>query len=429
MNFENSIRGYEKAKNLAPAGVHSPVRAFGAVGGTPIFFEQGEGAILTDIDGNRYIDFCMSWGALAAGHAHPKVVSKVCAQVAKGTHFGTPTLLDVELAEMICQWIAPMDRIRFVNSGTEAVMTAVRLARGITTRHKIVKIHGAYHGHLDSLLVAAGSGLVTQGKSSSAGVTPGTVQDTLVIPYDNEVALEEVFRLHKDEIAGVIIEPILANNGLFEHKLSYLKKLRQLCTDNCALLIFDEVITGFRVAKGGAQELYGIEADIATYGKVIGGGMPIGAVAAKKAFLDRLAPTGDVYQAGTLSGNPVGMAAGIATMQALIDGGFYDRHIQELGDYFDQRLTQACNKAKIPMSFRRVKAIFWLCPGADNAPASPEQIHSKSVASYAQLFHHFLNKGLYIAPSAYEVGFLTLSHTREHLDRMAEAIETYEPQT
>ena len=426
MNRQASINSYEKAKNLAPAGVHSPVRAFGAVGGAPIFFEKGKGAEITDIDGNTYLDFCMSWGALAAGHAHPQVVEKVSEQVAKGTHYGTPTLLDIELAELICDAIKPMNRVRFVNSGTEAVMTAIRLARGITKKNKIVKIHGAYHGHLDSLLVAAGSGLVTQGQSSSAGVTEGCVQDTLLIPYDSEEALEEVFKAHKDAIAGVIIEPILANNGLFEHKMSYLNKLRQLCTENCAMLIFDEVITGFRVALGGAQEKYGIEADIATYGKVIGGGMPIGAVAAKKEYLEQLAPTGPVYQAGTLSGNPVGMAAGIATMKALKEGNFYGKHIEELGHYFDEKITQACQNAKLPMDFRRVDAIFWLTPGTDTAPNAPSEITEENAKVYAGLFNHFLEQGIYIAPSAYEVGFLTLSHSKEHIDKLAKAIETYD---
>lgn len=424
-NFNKSEELYKKASALAPAGVHSPVRAFGSVGGTPIFFESGKGAELTDVDGNKYVDFCMSWGALALGHAHPKVVKSIQEQVEKGTHFGTPTALDVELASIVCEAISPMDQIRFVNSGTEAVMTAVRLARGITNKDKIVKIEGAYHGHLDSLLVSAGSGLVTQGQSSSAGVTKGTVEDTLLIPYDNEEALEKVFADFKDEIAGVIIEPVLANNGLFEHKQNYLNKLRELCTSNNSLLIFDEVITGFRVGLGGAQKLYNIEADIATYGKVIGGGMPIGAVAAKKEVLEHLAPTGKVYQAGTLSGNPVAMAAGIASMQALLEEDFYS-HTEKLGEYLDKKLSEACQKAKIDISFRRVKALFWLCPGSKKPVNSSAEITTEAAQLYSKLFHHFLSSGVYCAPSAYEVGFLSLSHTEAHIDKLAEAIESYD---
>lgn len=424
-NFDQSKALYKKANSLAPAGVHSPVRAFGSVGGTPIFFESGKEAELTDADGNTYTDFCMSWGALALGHAHPSVVSSIKTQVERGTHFGTPTSLDVELAEIICEQILPMNQIRFVNSGTEAVMTAVRLARGITNKNKIVKIEGAYHGHLDSLLVSAGSGLVTQGQSSSAGVTPGTVEDTLLIPYDSDSALEKVFNDFSDDIAAVIIEPVLANNGLFEHRQDYLDKLRALCTKNDSLLIFDEVITGFRVHRGGAQKLYNIEADIATYGKVIGGGMPIGAIAAKKETLEHLAPTGKVYQAGTLSGNPVAMAAGIASMKTLLENDFYS-HIEKLGKYFDERISAACKKSKLQISFKRVNALFWLCPGTDEPVKASSDITTEASQLYAKLFHHFLNEGIYCAPSAYEVGFLSLCHQEEHINKLAEAIESYD---
>lgn len=425
LNLEKSKKLYDRATALAPAGVHSPVRAFGSVGGTPIFFDSGKGSTLTDADGNKFTDFCMSWGALALGHAHPDVIANISEQVVKGTHFGTPTALDVELAEIITELIKPMDQIRFVNSGTEAVMTAVRLVRGITGRDKIVKIEGAYHGHLDALLVSAGSGLVTTGQSNSAGVTEGTVKDTLSIPYDKPEALEKVFEDFGDEIAGVIVEPVLANNGLFEHKLDYLKRLRELCTKNSSLLIFDEVITGFRVAKGGAQELYGIEADIATYGKVIGGGMPIGAVAGKKEVLTHLAPVGKVYQAGTLSGNPVAMAAGIASMKALLNEDFY-AHTEKIGTYLDKRLQEACDKAKVDISFRRVKALFWLCPGSKTPVNSSSEISKEGAQLYAKMFHHFLEQGLYLAPSAYEVGFLSLCHSESDIDKLAEAIESYD---
>lgn len=425
LNLEKSKAFYNEAKKLAPAGVHSPVRAFGSVGGQPIFFKEGKGATIKDVDGNEYTDFCMSWGALSLGHAHPNVVSEITTQVQRGTHFGTPTELDVILAKIVTDLIKPMDHIRFVNSGTEAVMTAVRLARGITKKDKIVKIEGAYHGHLDSLLVSAGSGLVTQGQSSSEGVTQGTVQDTLSIPYDNQEALEKVFADFGDQIAGVIVEPVLANNGLFEHKKEYLQKLRSLCDSHNAKLIFDEVITGFRISKGGAQELYGITADIATYGKVIGGGMPIGAVAGRKEVMEHLAPTGKVYQAGTLSGNPVAMAAGIASMKVMLDDDFFT-HTEEIGQYLDKRLTEACEKAKIDISFRRVKALFWLTPGSKTPPNASHEITSENAKVYAGLFHHFLNSGIYMAPSAYEVAFLSLCHQKEHIDKLAEAIESYD---
>tara|TARA_B100001248_G_C27399710_1_gene469144 strand:- start:6372 stop:7637 length:1266 start_codon:yes stop_codon:yes gene_type:complete len=419
MNLNESQKCFARSKLVAPGGVHSPVRAFSAVGGSPIFFKQGKGSKLTDEDNNEYIDFCMSWGALSMGHAHENVVSKIQEQVVKGTHYGTPTRLAVELAELAVQQLKPYEKIRFVNSGTEAVMTAVRLARGLSQKSKIVKIDGAYHGHLDSLLVSAGSGLVTQGESSSAGVTAGAVQDTLVIPFNNPEALEKVFAEHGQDIAAVIVEPILANNGLFEFDVSYLQKLRKVCDENCAFLIFDEVITGFRVHPQGAMGLYGVQPDISTYGKILGGGMPMGAIASYAKFLDGLAPTGKVYQAGTLSGNPVAMAAGLATLSSMIDEDYYG-HVEQLGSYLDEKISALKDKNFV---YKRVGAIFWLCPGTKDYPEGPNKISSHAAPAYAEIYHKLLRAGIYMSPSVFEVAFLTRAHTNSDIDQLVGALE------
>lgn len=422
MELTRSIELYERAKKLVPAGVHSPVRAFRSVGGTPIFFVRGEKARLFDVDGNSYLDFCMSWGALALGHAYPTVVEAIQRQASLGTHYGTPTPHDVDLAELILSALKPYDEVRFVNSGTEAVMTSIRLARGVTGREKIVKIDGAYHGHVDSLLVAAGSGLVTSGISDSAGVTKGMINDTLVIPPGQPEALEKVFAEYPNQIAAVIVEPVMANNGLFEYDQSYLQLLRKITKQNGALLIFDEVITGFRVAWGGAAQYYNIEPDIGTYGKIIGGGMPVGAVAAKREIMETLAPLGKVYQAGTLSGNPLAMVAGLAQLKAMSQNQFYER-VETLGRYLDQKVQelQASRKDR-PFAYRRVAGIFWFCLGTEVAPRWPQQIPSTAKGLYAEAFHQLLRKGVYTAPSAYEVGFISMAHTEADIDLLIKAM-------
>ncbi len=421
MNLEKSQSLFERSRKVAPGGVHSPVRAFLSVGGSPIFFKEGKGAKLIDEDNNTYTDYCMSWGALALGHAHPKVTPAIQAQVALGTHYGSPTKLDVELAEMALESIKPFEKIRFVNSGTEAVMTAIRLARGLTQKDKIIKVNGAYHGHVDSLLVSAGSGLVTQGQSSSIGVTKALVQDTLVVPYNNLEALEVAFKEYGDQIAAIILEPILANSGLFEFDKKYLDRCRELCDKNSALLIFDEVITGFRVNAGGSMRKYGIQPDMATYGKILGGGMPVGAIASFSKFLEGLAPTGQVYQAGTLSGNPVTMAAGIAGFKVMRDEKFYE-HVERLGKILDVELETAKKTSKIPFSYRRIGSIFWFVPGTTELPTGPNDIPAIAAETHKKIYHQLLEKGIYMSPSVYEVAFISLAHTEDDIRYLARCI-------
>ncbi len=416
--YQKSQALFEKAKKLAPGGVHSPVRAFKAVGGTPLFMKKGEGAHIWDADGNEYVDFCMSWGALSVGHAHPKVVEAVQKQAQLGTHYGTPTELDVELAELALSALKPFDRIRFVSSGTEAVMTAVRLARGVTGRDKLVKVDGSYHGHLDSLLVNAGSGLVTQGQSSSAGVTKAMVEDTLVVPCNSIEALHEVFRKHGNEIAAIILEPIMANNGLFEFAPGYLEACREITKKHKSLLIFDEVITGFRVAWGGAKAFYKAEPDIGTYGKILGGGLPVGAIAAKSEILSQLAPEGTIYQAGTLSGNPIAMTAGISTLTAMKEMNYYEK-VNSLGQYLDKKIEEIKDK---DFFYRRIEGIFWVGPGQSNAPKDPTEIGSNIKDAFRERYHGYLKNGVYLSPSVFEVGFLSSAHTTEDLDKLVRAV-------
>lgn len=420
MEVSNSKKLYERAIKLSPAGVHSPVRAFKSVGGTPIFFKKGAGSKLYDVDENEYIDYCMSWGALALGHAYPGVVEAIQTQAALGTHYGTPTTHDVALAETVLSALHPFEELRFVSSGTEAVMTALRLARGVTGRDKIVKIDGAYHGHVDSLLVAAGSGLVTQGMTDSAGVTKGSTNDTLVILPGKKEALDAVFAEYGKEIAAIIVEPVMANNGLFELGHEYLQYCRDISKKHGALLIFDEVITGFRMSWGGAKSYYKINPDIGTYGKIIGGGMPVGAIAASKFIMEHLAPIGKVYQAGTLSGNPIAMVAGLANLQGLQQTNFYEK-TRELGQYMDSKVQAL--QSKKPFGFRRVESLFWFSFGSAQAPQWPQEISAQAKPLYAEVFHKALEHGVYMAPSAYEVGFLSSAHSKSDIDKLLNVID------
>ncbi|RME22686.1 MAG: aminotransferase class III-fold pyridoxal phosphate-dependent enzyme, partial [Deltaproteobacteria bacterium] len=351
LKTENSRRLYERACKLMPAGVSSPVRAFRSVGGRPIFFERAEGATFVDADGNSYVDFCQSWGPLILGHARPEVVEAVQDAAGHGLSFGACCRREIELAELILEGFPSMDMVRFVSSGTEAVMTAVRLARGYTGRAGIVKFSGGYHGHSDSLLVKAGSGLVTFGTSSSAGVPEDIARNTIVVPFDDEQVLEDVFSRHGDSIAAAIVEPLPANNGLLEQRPEWMKLLRRLCTTHGSLLICDEVITGFRFRYGGYSQQIGIEPDLVTLGKIIGGGMPVGAVVGPGKIMERLAPLGDVYQAGTLSGNPVAMAAGAATLGILKRENPYEA-LDRLGGEFDRALRSAAKPGWL--AWRRV---------------------------------------------------------------------------
>jgi glutamate-1-semialdehyde 2,1-aminomutase len=416
-----SIAWFERARTVFPGGVNSPVRAFGAVGGTPLIIASASGSTVTDVDGQEYLDFVGSWGPMIAGHAHPKVTEAINAAVKRGTSFGAPCVSEIELGEKVIGHYPGIEQLRFVSSGTEAVMSAIRLARGATGRDLIVKFAGCYHGHADHLLVAAGSGLITLGQPSSAGVPEDFAKLTRVVPLDDDAALEQVFAEDGDKIAAVIIEPIPANNGLLLQRSEFLKKIRALCTQHGALLIFDEVISGFRVGPGGAAEHYGIEPDLATFGKVIGGGMPVGAFAGKREIMCQLAPEGGVYQAGTLSGNPVAMAAGLATLTLLEQENAWNR-LESAGRELHAAFADALADSPVEVGLARVGSIFWLSIFAATPPQRADRIDARAAQYYALLFHALLEAGIAIAPSAYEVGFLSLAHTTADIERLVAGV-------
>ena len=408
---------YERALARIPGGVSSPVRSFASVGGRPFFTERGEGANLVDTDGRRYVDYVQSWGASILGHAHPAVVEAVQRAAAAGTSYGTPTRGEVELAEAICARVPGVEKVRLVSSGTEAVMTAVRLARGATGRAKIVKFAGCYHGHLDALLVAAGSGLATLGLPGSAGVTPGAIADTIVVPYNDLDALDAVFAAHGPEIAAVLVEPVAANMGLVPAAPGYLAGLRERCTTAGALLVFDEVITGFRVGLAGAQGRFGVRPDLSIFGKVVGGGLPLAALGGPAALMDELAPLGAVYQAGTLSGNPLATAAGLAVL-AHLDDAAYDE-LETKAGRLEATLRDACSTAAVTAQVTRVATLV----GLFFAPAPVVDYDGARAADherYARAFHVLLERGVFFAPSGYETLFVSLAHD----DAAAEATAT-----
>ena len=416
-----STQWFDRALQVLPGGVSSPVRAFRSVGGTPPVIQSGDGAHVSDVDGNRYLDFVGSWGPLILGHANRHAVKAVVDAVHRGTSFGAPSAVEIELAEEVVAAYPGIEQVRFVSSGTEAVMSAVRLARGATERDIIVKFSGCYHGHVDHLLVAAGSGLATFGTPSSHGVPEPSASLTRVLPLDDDDALEALFDEEGDRIAAAIMEPVPANNGLLLQRPRFLATLRELCTRHGALLIFDEVISGFRLGPGGAAALYGVQPDLATFGKVIGGGMPVGAFGAPREIMRHLAPGGGVYQAGTLSGNPVAMAAGLATLRYLRR---YDcwEGLDELGQYLKRRLGSVLNRSSVPAVVVRIGSIFWIAWGSTAAPTSAEAIHPDAAGIYRDVFHGLLERGIALAPSAYEVGFLSLAHTPGHIDQLADAL-------
>jgi glutamate-1-semialdehyde 2,1-aminomutase len=409
---------YNRALRLIPGGVNSPVRAFAAVGGAPVFIDRGEGAELIDADGNRYIDFCGSWGPLILGHAHPEVLQAISETAAKGTSFGASNHLEVELAEFVVGKVKPLEKIRFVSSGAEAVMSAIRLARGYTGRDKIIKFNGCYHGHGDYLLVKAGSGLATFGEPSSQGVPADFAAHTLVADLDDPDGVSAYFQKHGGQIAAVIIEPIPANNGLLLQRPEFLKFLRDITAKHGSLLIFDEVISGFRVGWGGAAERYGIVPDLMTFGKVIGGGLPVGAFGGRAEIMDKLSPLGGVYQAGTLSGNPVAMAAGLKTLQILERDDGYGR-LEELGAHFEHGLRQALKPTIARVV--RVGSIIWFAFQKD-APRRADRIESAAIDTFNRRHRAILDKGVYLPPSGYEVMFVSLAHTKPMLDRAAAII-------
>lgn len=418
MNKSASEELYKKALNYFPGGVNSPVRAFKAVEGSPLFIKKGDGAYIWDEDGNKFIDFCCSFGPLILGHNHPEVYEKIVGALQNGTSYGAPTKLENELAELIISRNPFIDKIRFVSSGTEAVMSGIRLARGYTGKNKIIKFDGCYHGHVDSLLVKAGSGLATFGESSSAGVPAKVAEDTIVIPLNDLEALKECFAKHKDDLACAIIEPIPANNGLLLQEKSYLQALRDLCTEHGVLLFFDEVISGFRVAFSGAAELYGITPDIVSYGKIIGGGLPVGAYGARAEIMKKVSPDGPVYQAGTLSGNPVAMSAGIAQLSICAQQGFYEEQ-EERTKVFVDRINAHSKKKGYEFEIFMVGSIFWLAFSNMPAIRRADEINS-DMTPFKNLHKALLERGIYLGPSGYEVGFVSYVHSKEILAQAAE---------
>ena len=422
MLYKRSSELFVEANKVIPGGVNSPVRAFKSVGGTPIFVKSAYGAYLFDEDGNKLIDYINSWGPMILGHAHKPVVDAIIERAKLGTSFGTPTELETKIAELAVSMVPNIDKIRFVNSGTEACMSAIRLARGYTKRDKIIKFAGCYHGHSDSFLIQAGSGAITFGSPNSPGVTEGTAKDTLLAKYNDIENVKALFEANKNEIAALIIEPVAGNMGCIPPKKGFLEALRKLCDDCGTMLIFDEVMTGFRLAKGGAQELYNVKADIVCFGKVIGGGLPVGAFAAKAKIMDYLAPIGPVYQAGTLSGNPLAMAAGYEMLKELnSDKGIYKR-LEEKTAYLHKGIQKVLTDKKIEFTINRVGSMISV-HFDKNEVSDFDSAKNGDNESFKKFFHGLLNQGVYIAPSAYETWFITDALSYEDLDATINAID------
>jgi len=416
-----SLEYFERALRVSPGGVHSPVRAFKSVGGTPVFFRSAQGGTLTSVDGREYIDFCQSFGPLMLGHRDPDVSEAVREAIETAWSFGACEPYSLELAEWITSRLPWVEMLRFVSSGTEAVMSALRVARAATNRNRILKFEGCYHGHSDSLLVKAGSGLAGESARSSAGVSENVAGDTLVAPLDDEPAVREIFDRFGKEIAAVILEPLPANYGLLIQRREFIEETVKVARAHGALVIFDEVISGFRVALGGMAEVLGMRPDLVTYGKVIGGGFPVAAYGGRKDLMELVAPVGPVYQAGTLSANPVGMRAGLATLQKLEAVNAYDQLEQKTKAFCD-RLNSELQSRSLPFAVARQASIFWLHRKAENPIRRIEQIPSENSAAFARLFHAVLDRGVYLAPSAFEVNFMSLAHSDALVDRAHEVI-------
>ncbi len=412
---------FRAALKRIPGGVNSPVRAFRGLNREPFFVERAEGSRIWDVDGNEYIDYVGTWGPAILGHAPSVVVEAVREAAGRGVSFGIPNPLEVEMAELICQWVPSIEKVRMVNSGTEATMSCVRLARGVTGRDKIIKFEGCYHGHVDSLLVKAGSGALTHGRPDSAGVPEAFADLTIALPFNDIAAVRAAFR-ENDDIAAVIIEPIPANAGLYFPAENFLQSLRDECSKNGALLIFDEVMTGFRVARGGAQEIYGIRPDLTALGKVIGGGLPVGAFGGRAEIMDRLSPNGPVYQAGTLSGNPLAMAAGLAQLRELdrIDGWAL---LEKLGAQFEEATRATLRELRMRFTFHRIGSMFCLFFTADPVVDLASAKRS-DLKMFAKFFNGCLNRGIYFAPSQFETGFLSTAHSPADVTQTAEVVRT-----
>jgi glutamate-1-semialdehyde 2,1-aminomutase len=418
IKISRSAKLYERACEIIPGGVNSPVRAFRSVGRHPLYFRSASGARFTDVDGNGFVDFCQSWGPLILGHAHPAVVEAVCSAAPQGLSYGACHEKEIVIAELILDGCKGFDSVRLVSSGTEAVMTALRLARGVTGRDMVVKFEGGYHGHVDAMLVKAGSGLATQGVAGSAGIPAATAKSTIVAQLDDEASVEAAFKQFGDKIAALIIEPLPANNGLLVQRREFLVFLRDLCTKYGALLIFDEVICGFRLHFGGYYTLLGIQPDMVTLGKIIGGGMPVGAIVGTRDIMSKLAPVGDVYQAGTLSGNPVALAAGIATLSILRDKAVYSK-LESLGRGFAEMLNK-CGSPHIRV--QQMGSIVWLYLDGSELPRAPNLIARKAVDRFNGMYWQVLEKGYYLPPSAYEVLFISAAHTDEDVAGLANEV-------
>ena len=419
--MKRSQKLFQRAQLVIPAGVNSPVRAFRSVGGTPPFIQRGRGAQIWDVDGRAYIDYVGSWGPLILGHAHPDVMKAVQQAAERGLSFGAPTEQEVEMAEQLCRLVPSIEQVRLVSSGTEATMSAIRLARGYTGRSKVVKFEGCYHGHADALLVKAGSGALTFGQPSSAGVPQNAAADTLVLDYNRDDALQRAFENEGTSIAAVIVEPVAGNMNLVAPRPGFLESLRTLCTRHGTVLIFDEVMTGFRVALGGAQALYGVKPDLTTLGKVIGGGMPVGAFGGRRDIMQVIAPLGPVYQAGTLSGNPVAVASGLATLKLIQAPGFYDR-LAANTRALCEGLVNCAQKNRITFSATNVGGMFGVF-FRKTVPSSYAEVLECDKEAYNRFFHAMLAEGIYLAPSAYEAGFVSSAHGPAELERTLDAAE------
>jgi glutamate-1-semialdehyde 2,1-aminomutase len=419
MTHTQSEKLFAEALRYIPGGVNSPVRAFRAVGGQPFFVNRAKGARVWDVDGNEYIDYVCTWGPAILGHAHPKIISAVKTAADHGTSFGIPNPGEVTMAKLICSLVPSVQKVRMTNSGTEACMSAIRLARGFAKRDKIIKFDGCYHGHADSLLVKAGSGALTFGNPDSAGVPAAFTQHTIVLPYNDVKAVKAAFAANRNQIAGIIVEPVPGNAGLYLPKAGYLEFLREITKADGALLIFDEVMTGFRLAKGGAQERFKITPDLSCFGKVIGGGLPVGAFGGRAEIMDYLAPVGPVYQAGTLSGNPIAMAAGIAALQELESGGAYCQ-LEELGEQLEAGMRDAAKSAGVPVQFNACGSMF--CGYFTSEPVHNLADAMKSDRErFKKYFHGMLNEGVYFAPSQFEAGFISTAHTTADIEQTVRA--------
>lgn len=425
MRYQRSSALFKEAQEVLPGGVNSPARAFKSVGGTPVFIERAKGAYLYDVDGNDYVDLINSWGPMILGHTHPAVTQAIIEQTEKGTSFGTPTELETEIADLVVNNVPNIDKIRFVNSGTEACMSAIRLARGYTNREKIIKFEGCYHGHSDAFLIEAGSGLATFGKPNSPGVTQGTAKDTLLATYNDIESVKNIFSQNAEQIAAVIIEPVAGNMGCVPPRENFLEELRRICTENQTLLIFDEVMTGFRLDFGGAQKLFNIDADIVTYGKVIGGGLPVGAFAARKEIMNYLAPQGPVYQAGTLSGNPLAMRGGLTTLELLLKSPEKYDKLEETSLEIAEGINKILIEKGIEHSINLVGSMMTLF-FSDQEIVDFETAKTAHNENFNKFFHFMLKKGVYLPPSSFETWFVGMAIGDREIDRILSAVRSFE---